>query len=70
MILNGGVFLNQFNIVQEGQHRCCILLKYYGADYIIKVVKLYYVHIPRISFYYRWLKAYLKNEIKRRRYRR
>lgn len=38
----GAIFIDEFNIVCEGQHRLCILLKQFGADQYIKVVRLYY----------------------------
>ena len=39
-IKKGAIFINQYNFILEGQHRCCILLKSYGPDYKIKVVRL------------------------------
>lgn len=38
----GAIFVNQLNIIVEGQHRCCVLLKKYGKDYKIKVVRMKY----------------------------
>lgn len=37
----GAIVINQFNLVVDGQHRSCILLKRYGPKYKIKVVKIW-----------------------------
>ncbi len=38
----GAIFVDQLNIILEGQHRSCILLKEFGPDYRIPVVKVQY----------------------------
>lgn len=37
----GAIFIDQLNLILEGQHRCCILLKKYGGTHSVKVVKVY-----------------------------
>lgn len=59
-IKKGAVCINQYNIIAEGQHRCCILLYLYGPNYKIKVVKIYYLTRPRLSFLYNLLKVKLR----------
>ena len=41
-IKHGAIIIDQHNILKDGQHRCCLLLKKYGKDYKIKVLKIYY----------------------------
>ena len=36
----GAIFVNQDNVIMEGQHRCCIMLFLYGPKYEIDVVKV------------------------------
>ena len=38
--LKGAIVVNQFYCVMDGQHRSCLLLKQYGADYRIPVVQI------------------------------
>ena len=39
---DGAIVIDQFGIIRDGQHRASILLKKYGKDYEISVVKVYY----------------------------
>ena len=48
----GIIVIDQFNFIQEGQHRVCVLLNKYGKDYEIKVLK---IHIMDYG-----IKTYLK----------
>lgn len=41
-ITKGAIVINQLDIILDGQHRSSILLKKYGPDYEIKVVKIKY----------------------------
>lgn len=41
-IKKGAIVTNQLGIIIDGQHRCSILLKKYGEEHIIKVVKIHY----------------------------
>lgn len=36
------VVVNEDNIIMDGQHRSCVLLKQYGEDHVIKVLKIYH----------------------------
>lgn len=36
------IVIDQFGFIRDGQHRASILLKRYGSDYRIPVVKIYY----------------------------
>lgn len=38
----GVIVIDQLNYIVEGQHRCCILLKKFGEDYPIDVLKIKY----------------------------
>lgn len=38
----GAIVVDQFNIIRDGQHRTCILLKEFGPNYKINVVKVKY----------------------------
>ena len=59
-IQKGAIFIDQHSIIVEGQHRCCILLKEFGPEYKIPVVRLYIIQKPNIRFLYKWFKAYAK----------
>lgn len=37
----GGIFIDEYGVILEGQHRCCYYLHKYGPDHELKVVKLY-----------------------------
>lgn len=39
-IKKGAIFVDKNNVILEGQHRCCIMLKLYGPDHEISVVQL------------------------------
>ena len=39
-IKKGAVVVDNNNVILEGQHRCCIMLKMFGPDYVIDVVQL------------------------------
>jgi hypothetical protein len=39
------IIIGRYNYVWDGQHRACILMKLYGEDYKIKVIKCYAVAI-------------------------
>jgi acetyltransferase-like isoleucine patch superfamily enzyme len=41
-ITKGAIVINQLEIILDGQYRCSILLKKYGPDFKIKVVKIKY----------------------------
>lgn len=41
-IKKGAIVINQLGIILDGQHRCSILLKKYGAQHRISVVKFHY----------------------------
>lgn len=44
----GAIVIDQFNIIVEGQHRCCILLDEYGANHRVNVVRVWrFVKNPR-----------------------
>ena len=60
-IKKGAIVVSQFNIIMDGQHRTCILLKNKGPNYKISVVKIYYLHIGFPSYV-----AYIKYLIKKR----
>ena len=40
-IKKGAIIVNQYNFVQDGLHRSCVLLKKYGPNHTIKVLKIY-----------------------------
>ena len=40
-IHKGAIFINEYGMILEGQHRCCYYLYNYGPEYELKVVKLY-----------------------------
>lgn len=40
-INKGVIIVNQYNFVQDGLHRSCVLLKKYGPNHKIKVLKIY-----------------------------
>lgn len=65
-IQKGAIFVDQHNIVVEGQHRCCILLKEFGPEYKIKVIRLFILQKPNIKFLYRCFKAYEKSRLQNR----
>lgn len=60
-IKKGAIFVNQYNMVQEGQHRCCVLLYLYGPEKMIDVVKLHYggLRIRQRVRYLKWRVAQL-----------
>lgn len=37
----GAIVVDQFNIILEGQHRCCILLSEYGENHRVNVVRVW-----------------------------
>ena len=37
---NGIIIINQYNIIEDGLHRSCILLKKHGPDFVVKVLKI------------------------------
>lgn len=37
----GAIVIDQFNLIQDGQHRVSYLLSKYGDDYIVDVVRVY-----------------------------
>ena len=37
----GIIIVDNLNIISDGQHRACILLKKYGKNYKVKVLKIY-----------------------------
>ncbi len=41
-IKKGAIVINQLGIIIDGQHRCSILMKKYGEDFKIEVVRFYY----------------------------
>jgi len=53
----GAIVINQLNIIMDGQHRACILLKKYGKDYEIPVVKIRYSYLGIFTYlrYFRYL---------------
>lgn len=48
-IRKGGIFVDQNNILLDGQHRCCILMKRGGKNRRIEVVELTYKRKPILS---------------------
>ncbi len=44
-IKKGAIVLNDKNILMDGQHRACIMLKNFGPDYVVDVVRLYYFNV-------------------------
>ena len=62
-ISKGAICIDQNNLILEGQHRACIILKKYGAHYKIPVVKISYRE--KISFGYamKLFVARIKNKI-------
>ena len=44
-IKKGAIVLNDKNILMDGQHRACIMLKKFGSDYVVDVVRLYYFNV-------------------------
>ena len=40
-IHKGAIIVNQYNFIQDGLHRSCVLLKKYGPDYKIDVLKIH-----------------------------
>lgn len=61
-ILKGAIFINQHNLILEGQHRSCILLQQYGPSYCIDVVRFVYSErFFRPRFWARLLLAKMKN---------
>lgn len=61
-IYQGAIVVDQHNLILEGQHRCCILLKLFGAAYKIKVVRFCYSErIVRPRFYLKLFCAKVKN---------
>ncbi len=56
------IVVDQFGLIRDGQHRASILLKKYGPNYEIDVVKVYYkgLHIKkRIKLIIKFLKQIL-----------
>ncbi len=51
----GVIVVDQLYIIADGQHRACILLKNYGPDYKIKVLKINCIDIG--------IKTYIRNFI-------
>jgi hypothetical protein len=39
-ITKGAIFIDNFNIIMEGQHRSCFLMWKYGPEYEVDVVKI------------------------------
>lgn len=54
-IRKGIIVVNQLNIIMDGQHRACILLKKYGENHKIKVLKVRYSYLG-IRTYLNYLK--------------
>ena len=44
-INKGAIVVDQFNCVLDGQHRACIIKYFFGDDYIVSVLKLYYLYL-------------------------
>ena len=40
-IKKGAIFVNQYNMLLDGQHRSCLMLKKYGPDHVVEVVRVY-----------------------------
>ncbi|RBP97471.1 hypothetical protein CRD60_06820 [Bifidobacterium aemilianum] len=50
-IHKGAIVVDQHHIILEGQHRSCVLLKLYGPDHTIPVVKVHrFIRNPRTRF--------------------
>ena len=56
---DGAIVIDQFGLIRDGQHRVSILLKKYGKNYKIDVVKVYYSGF-RIKTYIQLLMFWLK----------
>lgn len=46
----GAIIVNQLNIIMDGQHRTCILMKKYGLNYKIPVVKIRYRYLGLFTY--------------------
>lgn len=59
----GVIIINQYGLLLDGQHRCCILLKMFGEDYKVKVLQLHirYSLRRRIEIYYKLLRMRFNN---------
>lgn len=56
-IKKGAIVLNQLNIIMDGQHRACILLKKYGPSHKIPVIKIKYKYLGFFTYlnYFKYL---------------
>lgn len=45
----GIIIVNQYYCIMDGQHRCCIMLREYGENYVIPVLRVKYGDYPVIG---------------------
>ena len=62
-IRKGAICVDSNNLIIEGQHRACILLKKRGPLYKIPVVKIYYAGMMKFPFMLKLLHAKMRNKM-------
>lgn len=63
-IKKGAIVIDQFGLIRDGQHRASILLKKYGPNYKVDVVKVYYKGLRakiRIKLFFKMVRDICKN---------